>query len=131
LRRPLVGPVEGLLGVLLVALLHLGLAALVRRHQATRLLLVLLVHAQPFRSRRSQQIRGRGSPTSRAPMRVPPNEVFKSPRPGGSSLPRPITAAPSPRGWERSAPRAASAWSPSTTATSRPSQATYSGAMRG
>src|SRR5829696_3837876 len=70
--RDVVGPVEDLLGVLLVAFLHLGLAALVRRHQATgvlvaaragpraqvgagslrrrlrllRLQLVLLVHAQ-------------------------------------------------------------------------------------
>src|SRR5438132_5994036 len=71
-----------------------------------------------------QQIRGRGSPTSMSTIRVPPNSVFSSTSVGGSSFTVPMTAAPSPRGCDRRAARAACVSAPSTTMTRRPSQAT-------
>src|SRR5690606_508405 len=76
-----------------------------------------------------QQIRGNGSPTRTSTMRVPPKAVCARTIPGGSVVIRPMIAACSPSGWERSAASAASACAPSTTATARPSQATYSGSM--
>ena len=77
-----------------------------------------------------QQMRGSGSPTSRSTIRVPPNAVRSSTSPGGSSLTRPMTAAPSPSGWraQRGQGRVGRGRR-ATTATSRPSQATYSGSM--
>src|SRR5215472_4345949 len=76
-----------------------------------------------------QQIRGSGSPTSRSTIRVPPNVVLSVTRPGGSAVTWPMTAACAPSGWARSAATAWSARLPSTTATRRPSHATYSGSM--
>src|SRR5215467_2083642 len=84
------------------------------------------VHAA---SRRGQQMRGSGSPTSRSTIRVPPNVVLIVTSPTGSAVTSPTIAACAPNGWARRAASAFSAWAPSTTATSRPSQATYSGSM--
>src|SRR5215471_10862337 len=84
------------------------------------------VHAA---SRRGQQMRGSGSPTSRSTIRVPPNVVLIVTSPAGSAVTLPMIAACAPSGWARRAAIASSAWPPSTTATSRPSHATYRGSM--
>src|SRR5918911_401391 len=72
-----------------------------------------------------QQIRGRGSPTSRSITRRPPNAVSTSTIPGGSVFTSPISAAASQPGTERSAASAAPAASGATNARSLPSFATY------
>ena len=76
-----------------------------------------------------QQMRGRGSPTSRSTILVPPNPVLSWTMPGGSAVTWPMMAAWSPSGCARRAASARSASPASTTATRRPSQATYIGSM--
>src|SRR5690349_20577826 len=72
----------------------------------------------------SQQIRGRGSPTSMSTIRLPPNGVRSATIPSGCSAISPITAALRPFSCVRRAATAASASSAATTATNLPSLAT-------